>query len=62
MNMVISNGVLVTINSTKAVHEKGMVVINNDTISYAGGENNTLIPPNSKVIDAKGGIIMPGKP
>lgn len=60
MNMVISNGVLVTINSTKAVHEKGMVVINNDTISYAGGENNTLIPPNSKVIDAKGGIIMPG--
>ncbi len=60
MNMVINNGVLITMNSSKAVYEKGMVVINNDTISYAGKENNTLIQPNSKVIDAKGGIIMPG--
>ncbi len=60
MNMVISNGVLITMNSTKAVYEKGMIVINNDTISYAGEENDTLIPPNSRVIDAKDGIIMPG--
>ena len=57
MNTVISNGVLITMDSTKAVYEKGMIVINNDTISYAGEENNTLIPPNSKVIDAKGGTL-----
>ena len=60
MNMVISNGVLITMNFPKAVHEKGMVIIDNDTISYAGEENNTLIQPNSRAIDAKGGIIMPG--
>jgi cytosine/adenosine deaminase-related metal-dependent hydrolase len=58
--MVIKNGVLITMDSTKTVHEKGMVVINNDVISYAGDENNTLILPNSKIIDAAGGIIMPG--
>jgi len=60
MNMVIHNGVLITMDSSKTVYEKGMVVINNDTISYAGEENIALIPSNGKVIDARGGIIMPG--
>ncbi len=60
MNMVIQNGVVITMNSTKEIHEKGMVIIGNDTISYAGKENTTLIPDKCKVIDARGGIIMPG--
>lgn len=58
--MVINNGVLITMDSSKTVYEKGMVVINNDTISYAGKENTTMIPAKCKVIDAGGGIIMPG--
>ena len=60
MNMVIHNGVLITMDSSKTVYEKGMVVINNDAVSYAGEENIALIPSNGKVIDARGGIIMPG--
>lgn len=47
-------------NSTKEVHEKGMVLIKNDTIAYAGKENTTMIPAECNVIDARGGIIMPG--
>jgi 5-methylthioadenosine/S-adenosylhomocysteine deaminase len=60
MSMVINNGVLITMNSTKTIYEKGMIIIDEDTISYAGIENTTMIPPNSIIIDAKGGIIMPG--
>jgi 5-methylthioadenosine/S-adenosylhomocysteine deaminase len=60
MNLVINNGVLITMDSSKTVYEKGMIVINNDTIFYAGKENTALLPPRSKILDAKGGIIMPG--
>ena len=60
MNLVIKNGVLITMDSIKSVFENGMVLIENDTILYAGEENNTLIQDNVKVVDAGGGIIMPG--
>ena len=60
MNIVITNGILISMNSSKEIFEKGMVIINDDTISYAGDEKSALIPTNSKVIDAGGGIIMPG--
>ena len=58
--MVIQNGVLITMDSINSAFEKGMVIIEDDKISYAGIENTALIPPYTKIIDAKGGIIMPG--
>ena len=60
MNIVIKNGVVLTMNSTKSIFEKGMILIENDIITFVGKENRTLIPQNVKIIDAEGGIIMPG--
>lgn len=60
MNLVINNGILLTMNSSKDIYEKGMIVIDNDTISYIGEEKSSLITHDSRIIDAKGAIIMPG--
>ncbi len=60
MNIVIKNGVVITMDSTKSIFEKGMVLIENDTITYAGKEITSLIPQDAKIIDAENGIIMPG--
>ncbi len=60
MSIVIKNGVVITMDSTRPIIEKGMIIIENDTIAYVGKENITLIPQDAKIIDAKGGIIMPG--
>ena len=60
MSIVIKNGVVITMDSTKSIFEKGMVLIENDTITYAGKEITSLIPQDAKIIDAENGIIMPG--
>ncbi|MDA3940531.1 MAG: amidohydrolase [Spirochaetia bacterium] len=60
MNIAIKNGIVITMDPIKSIFERGMVLIENNTISYAGEENNNLIQANVKVIDANGGIIMPG--
>lgn len=60
MNMVITNGILITMNTKKDIYDNGMVIISDDAISYAGDKRKSAIPPDCKVIDAGGGIIMPG--
>ncbi len=60
MDIVIKNGVVLTLNSSKSIFEKGMIIIENDTITFSGEEHSASIPQHSKIIDAKGGIIMPG--
>ncbi len=58
--MVIRNGVVLSMDSNKTVYKKGMVIITGDTISYTGREESSMIPRTSEIVDAKGGIIMPG--
>ncbi len=60
LSLVIRNGTVLTMDSDKTVYKKGMVVIDNETISYIGKEDSSLIPPESKIVDAKGGIVLPG--
>ncbi|MCK5197421.1 MAG: hypothetical protein KAR21_03675, partial [Spirochaetales bacterium] len=60
MNMVITNGILISMNTKSTIYDNGMVIINDDVISYAGDKRKSAIPPDCKVIDAGSGIIMPG--
>lgn len=59
-DMVIRNGVVLTMNKTRDVIENGAVVIKGSRIVAVGAEDNIRKYPGFKVIDADGGIIMPG--
>ncbi len=57
---LIRNGKLVDGTGNPFV-EKGAVVIENDCILYAGPEAGfPQVPPETRIIDAKGGTILPG--
>ena len=58
--IVIRNGVVLTMNKTRDIIENGAVVIQGDRISAVGTKNILDHYPGFKVIDADGGIIMPG--
>jgi len=58
--IVIKNGVVVTMNQTRDVIENGVVVIKGDRILAVGSENTISDYPGFRVMDADGGIIMPG--
>ena len=58
--IVIRNGVILTMNKTRDVIENGVVVIQGSKIIAVGAEDTIKNYPGYKVIDADGGIIMPG--
>jgi 5-methylthioadenosine/S-adenosylhomocysteine deaminase len=58
--IVIRNGVVLTMNRTRDVIENGAVVIEGGRIIAVGAEDIIRQNPGYKVIDADGGIIMPG--
>jgi len=58
--IVIKNGVVLTMNKTRDVIENGAVVIKGDRILAVGAEDTIRHYPGFKVIDADGGIVMPG--
>ncbi|MCX5881018.1 MAG: amidohydrolase family protein, partial [Deltaproteobacteria bacterium] len=58
-DILIQNGMLLTLDPQLTVIENGFIAINGDSISHIGsGVNSSLTA--SKIIDAKGGIILPG--
>jgi len=59
MKTLIKNGYLITVDASDTCGE-GCVLVENDTIAYAGPEENAPQVKADRVIDAKGGIIMPG--
>jgi len=59
MITLIKNGYLITVDASDTCGE-GCVLVENDTIAYAGPEENAPQVKADRVIDAKGGIIMPG--
>jgi 5-methylthioadenosine/S-adenosylhomocysteine deaminase len=58
--IVIKNGVVLTMNRTHDVIENGAVVIEGAMIIAVGTVGTVKHYPGFKVIDAEGGIIMPG--
>lgn len=58
-DILIQNGMLLTLDPQLTVIENGFIAINGDSISHIGsGVNSSLTA--SKIIDANGGIILPG--
>ena len=59
LDIVIENGTILTMNPDNDLIEKGVVGLKGDTISHVGATGEKKIKA-KKVIDAKGGLIMPG--
>lgn len=59
MRTLIRNGYLITVDANDTCGE-GCVLVENDTIAYAGPEADAPQVKADRVIDARGGIIAPG--
>ena len=60
-DLVIHNGTVITMNSDLDIINNGVLCINNDKlVEIVPRENDAPLPEGKKIIDACGGIIMPG--
>ena len=60
-DIVIHNGTLITINSDFDIINDGVLCIKNDKLAkIEPRKNHVPLPEGEKIIDARGGIIMPG--
>jgi 5-methylthioadenosine/S-adenosylhomocysteine deaminase len=59
-DILITNGWVLTMDPAHQVFPRGAVVVRGDTIAAVGGGQELSNTPAAKVIDARGGIIMPG--
>jgi 5-methylthioadenosine/S-adenosylhomocysteine deaminase len=59
-DILVVNGTLLTLNANHTEIVDGAVAINRDTITAVGTVNDLADWSASRVIDARGGIIMPG--
>ncbi len=60
MDMLVTNGVVVTMNKEMEIIENGAVYIKDDSIVQIGPKNTFSDIIAEETIDARGGIIMPG--
>ncbi len=60
IDILVTNGVVLTMNSDNALIHNGAVAIAGDKIAGVGEAGDFLNIEASRVIDARGGIIMPG--
>jgi 5-methylthioadenosine/S-adenosylhomocysteine deaminase len=58
-DLLIKNGTLLTMDGRASIIEKGFVAVAGDIISHVGADHGSPMKA-KKVIDAKGGIILPG--
>ncbi len=59
-DIVIINGIVVTQDSVGEVIENGVVCVSGEKITYVGRPDDIDIRSADRVIDARGGIVMPG--
>ena len=59
MDLLIKNGTVLTMDAQASVHEKGFVGVTGDRISHIGVDSTGHLSA-KKVIDAKGGLVLPG--
>ena len=60
VSLIIENGEILTMNSQKEIIKDGVVVIKENKIVAVGKKNLLDKYTSDKIIDAKGGIVMPG--
>ncbi|MCP4403961.1 MAG: amidohydrolase [bacterium] len=58
--LVIRNGILLTQNRAREIFRQGLIHIREGEILFAGNEKGYLVPENTRILDARGGIMMPG--
>lgn len=59
LDLLIGNGTILTMDPENRVFEKGTIGIRGDTISSVGNENDEALQ-SKQIIDAKGGLVLPG--
>ena len=59
-DLMITNGIVMTMDSQRRVIDNGTVVVTADTIAAIGSSTQIGSLPTKETIDAAGGIIMPG--
>jgi len=59
-DILIKNGTIITMGPKNSLIVNGIIGINGDSISYIGQKENATLNNAKRVIDAQGGIIMPG--
>lgn len=60
MKKCIKNGVVLTMDKDRTIIENGYVLIEDNTIIATGSMAELDLPTEAEVIDARGGIILPG--
>jgi 5-methylthioadenosine/S-adenosylhomocysteine deaminase len=61
-DIVVHNGIVLTVNSTFDVYRRGLVCIADGTLKHIENrtDNDEPLPAARRMVDAEGGIIMPG--
>lgn len=60
VDLIVKNGIVLTMNAGKEILSDGVVIINGNKIVAVGGVEILAKYSSDSAIDAKGGIIMPG--
>jgi len=58
-DIIIKNGTILTMDNNSSVFNKGLVCIEGDTISHICSDDENAFEAD-KIIDAKGGLVLPG--
>ncbi|MBN1830758.1 MAG: amidohydrolase [Deltaproteobacteria bacterium] len=59
LDILIKNGTILTMDPENRILEMGIIGIHGDTISFVGSEENKGLE-SKQIIDAKGGLVLPG--
>ncbi|MFH1293562.1 MAG: S-adenosylhomocysteine deaminase, partial [Pseudomonadota bacterium] len=59
VDIIIKNGTILTMDAENSILETGFLYIEGDTISHIGESDEKAFEA-PKVIDAKGGLVLPG--
>jgi 5-methylthioadenosine/S-adenosylhomocysteine deaminase len=60
VDMVVKNGLVLTMDSRANVFDQGLVAVSGDSIEWVGSEHSAPAFSGATTIDARGGIISPG--
>ncbi|NOY68429.1 MAG: amidohydrolase [Deltaproteobacteria bacterium] len=60
VDLIVKNGTIVTMDEDFTIIEQGVVAVSGDTIFEVGKSGDVSMPETARIIDARGGIIMPG--
>ncbi len=59
-DLIVAGGTLLTMDASRTVHDDGLAAIRGDRLIWVGPAADVPLPPDARVIDAGGGLILPG--